>query len=183
MNVTPESVQANLTMRLNVRPAREDDEPFLRRLRAQADTERLLLDHVGLKQEEKNSLLQIQTAAFAKHYRDVNWEKIHCLIEINEEPAGAFITMEDKDEIRLADIVVDGRYRGIGVGLAIIQAVQNEAMKSKRPLRLHVEQLSPLRQFYQRMGFRLLEDRITHLFMEWLPPNLIGRSIYVPGAA
>ena len=35
--------------------------------------------------------------------------------------------------------------------------------------------------FYEHMGFRLLEDRITHYFMEWVPPSMQGTKLYFPG--
>ena len=126
-------------------------------------------------------MLQFQATAYEHHYRNVNWDKTHNLIQFNDEPAGAFIITQDGEEIRLADIVIDRNHRGLGIGLAIIQAIQGEASRTKRSLRLHVDRMSWQQGIYERLGFQLLEDRITHLFMEWLPPNLIGRKIYVPG--
>ena len=173
--------QMGINVQLNVRPARDEDEPFLDELRAELDNERLLFDHAMLEEEEKKLLLEIQNEAYKRHYENADWEKMHCIIEFDGKPVGTFINFYDDEEIRLADIVIAKSHRGLGVGFAVIQGVQGEAENSKRPLRLHVEKTNPALQLYEQMGFRLLEDRGSHLFLEWTPPSLQGKTLYFPG--
>ena len=177
-NSTPlGGVQVNLVVRIE----RDEDEPFLTQLRNEVDHERLLFDQVQLEEEEKKLLLDIQAEAHRRFFKNVDWDKRHCIIEFNGEPAGAFIVYQDKEEIRLADIVISQKFRGLGVGFAVVQNIMAESAQSERPLRLHVVKDSPALQWYEQMGFRLLEDRVSHMFMEWLPPNLQGKTLYFPG--
>ncbi len=171
-----------LNINLSIRPERPEDEPFLRELRADFDTERLLLDHSSLEDEERAHLLESQFQAREKSLKEANWDKTHCIIEIDEHPIGTFVTMQDSEEIRLADICIDKLHRGMGIGAAIIQCVQGEGQQSKRVVRLHVERDNPAAlAFYEKMGFRFLEDRVTHLFLEWTPPELANKTLYFPG--
>ena len=181
MDLQPEMPPGAVQVNLNARPVRDEDEPFLKALRAEMDSERLLFDSVDLAEEEKKLILDLQYRGHRKHFDDINWEKSECVIEFDGKPAGFFIVMQDKDEIQLADIVVTGDFRGLGIGFAIIQGIQGEAAQSKRPLRLHVAKVNPALRLYERMGFQLLEDRVTHLFLEWLPPNMQGQKLYFPG--
>ena len=167
---------------LTMRPVRPEDEPFLRELRAEHDVERLHLHDVDPDFEAmKKVILTHQFEGHAKHYKDVNWDRKDCIIEVDGEPVGRFIVMQNSEEIRLADIVIASAHRGKGIGHAVIEGTQGECIQSKRPLRLHVDKFNPALQFYQQLGFRLLEDRETHLFMEWTPPNLQGKTMYFPG--
>ena len=174
--IPPAGAQVNLT----VRPVRDEDEPFLDAIRAEFDSERLLFDHTQLEEEEKKLLLDIQNQAYKKHFDNADWDRKHCIIECNGEPAGTFIIFQDKEEIRLADIVIARNYRGLGMGFAVIQSIQAESAQSERPLRLHVTKDNPALSFYEQLGFRLLEDRVTHLFLEWTPPSMQGKTIYFP---
>jgi GNAT superfamily N-acetyltransferase len=170
------------TKMLTMRPVVPEDEPFLRALRAEHDSERLHLQDLGPEMETvKKVILASQFEGHAKHFKDANWDRSDCLIEVDGEPVGRFIVMQNGEEIRLADIVVAGEHRGKGIGRAVIEGTQGECIQSKRPLRLHVEKFNPALQFYQQMGFRLLEDRETHFFMEWTPPDLLGKTMYFPG--
>lgn len=163
------------------RPVRDEDEPFLKALREENLSEKLLLDYTTLEEEEKRLLIGIQRTAQEKSLHSADWDKMQCLIEFRGEPAGVFWTFQDSEEILLADIVISSKFRNLGIGFAIIQSVQMESMQSKRPLRLHVEKENPAFHLYERMGFRPIEDRGFHLFMEWTPPNMQGKTLYFPG--
>ena len=167
---------------LTMRPVMPEDEPFLRELRAEHDAERLHLQDWGEEQElARKLILEHQFEGHTKHFQNVNWDRKDCLVLVDDEPVGRFIVMQNAEEVRLADIVIAGKYRGQGIGHAVIEGTQGECIQSKRPLRLHVEKFSPALQFYQSLGFRLLEDRQTHFFMEWTPPNLMGKTLFFPG--
>lgn len=171
-----------LNKMLTMRPVVSEDEPFLRELRAEHDSERLHLQELGPEMEEITKvILSSQFEAHSKHYKDVNWDRKDCLIEVDGEPVGRFIVMQNSEEIRLADIVIAAAHRGKGIGNAVIEGTMGECIQSKRPMRLHVEKFSPALQFYQQLGFRLLEDRETHYFMEWTPPNMQGKTMYFDG--
>ena len=45
--------------------------------------------------------------------------------------------------------------------------LQAEASAAGKPLRIHVERFNPALRLYERLGFRLVEDRGIYLFLEW----------------
>ncbi|HWZ94795.1 MAG TPA: GNAT family N-acetyltransferase [Opitutaceae bacterium] len=171
---------------LKLRPADPDDEPFLRDLRAQVDAERLGLQYWPQGQEQlARAILDLQFKAHASHYRQVksNWDTKDCIIELEGKPAGRFIVTQNSKEVQLADIAVHRDYRGLGLGQAVIEAIQGECLQSKRVLRLHVDPLNTAVQFYQKLGFKIVEAKPTDYLMEWQPPTTPGKTVYFPGAA
>ena len=169
--------------KLTLRPTRDEDEPFLRQLKQEEDVERLFLDHWAPDQEDlKEKVIESQFKAHERYYnKDINWDNKPCVIEMNGTPIGRMTVCQNAEEIRLADIVISKNFRGMGIGEAMIEANKQEARASKRPIRLHVDRLNPALAFYERMGFRLIEDRESHFFMEWVPENMQGNTLYFPG--
>lgn len=152
---------------LELRPVRPEDEPFLTQLFAFTEQERLALSGADAYTLEK--IIRHEFAGQNRHYRLLNEEATHCIILAQGNAAGRLVFWENRDEIRLAELVVAPAFRGLGIGSAIIDSLKAQAQQSRRPLRLYVEKyhLRQPRQFYQRIGFHIIEDRQTHLFMEW----------------
>lgn len=166
---------------IKFRPTHEDDEPFLKELRAQFDTERLFVQYWDSQDDALiQNVLDLQFKAHNQHYKEVknNWETKDNIIELDGNPIGRFIVSGDRDEIRLADIIVDSRYRGMGIGQAVLDMTKSECMQSKRPLRLHVAKSSPAVRFYLDQGFCSIEEMTTHYLMEWRPSSLPGKTLY-----
>jgi ribosomal protein S18 acetylase RimI-like enzyme len=152
---------------LELRPVRPEDEPFLTQLFTVTEHERLAQS--GADAATLQAVIRHEQAGQNRHYRLLNEEASHCIILARGNPAGRLVYWENREEIRLAELAVAPAFRGLGIGSAVIDTLKARAMQSRRPLRLHVEKyhLRQPRRFYQRLGFRLLEDRHTHLFMEW----------------
>lgn len=165
---------------LKLRPMRPEDEPFLRELRAQVDSERLGLQYWSPEQQElAQQLKDMQFRAHSAHYRKLksNWDTRDCVIELGGEAVGRFVLTQNSEEIRLADITVHSAHRGKGIGHAVIDGVKSECVQSKRVLRLHVDYSNPALQFYASIGFRVIEQHPVYCLMEWEPPT-IGKSIH-----
>jgi ribosomal protein S18 acetylase RimI-like enzyme len=163
---------------LKLRPARPDDEPFLRELKAQLDTERLGIQYWGPGQEETaRKVIELQFRGHAAHYAKVkaNWETKDNIVELDGTPVGRFILAGGRSELRLCDIAIDRAHRGMGLGKVILDSIKNECARSQRPLRLHVDRLNNAFQFYVSQGFRVVEDVGTHYKMEWNPSPESGR--------
>ena len=58
-------------------------------------------------------------------------------------------------------------YRGRGIGTWIMRHLLDEAARFKKPVTLHVEPYNPAVRLYQRLGFRVVEQRGVNLFMQW----------------
>ena len=166
---------------IKLRPVDPDDEPFLRDLRAQIDSERLGLQYWSPEAEQlARTLLALQFKAHNAHYRKVksNWDTKDCVIELDGQRVGRFIVTQDSKIVHLADIAVHRDHRGKGIGLAVIDSTKAECTQSKRVLRLHVDPMNPAMQFYLQLGFRVIEQLPTHFLMEWLPPTMQGKKLY-----
>ena len=168
-----------------LRPSNPEDEPFFKALLNEYDSERLCLgwmDETPEAEDYKKGILEQNFKARTKDRAEANWDKKNCVIELNGQSVGQVILMQDSEEIRVADLIVSSAQRGMGIGHAVLQSIQAESDGSKRPIRLHVEKMNTAAiSFYEHMGFRLLEDRITHYFMEWVPPSMQGTKLYFPG--
>jgi ribosomal protein S18 acetylase RimI-like enzyme len=165
---------------LKLRPTDPVDEPFLRSLRAQLDTERLGIQYWAPEQQQlAKQILDLQFRAHSRHYNHIknNWETKDNIIELNGKPVGRFIVAGDRHEIRLCDIAIDRNYRRMGLGKVILDMTKNECHQSKRPLRLHVDKLNSAFHFYVNQGFRVIQDKETHYFMEWTP-DIDNKTIY-----
>ncbi|MBU1169971.1 MAG: GNAT family N-acetyltransferase [Proteobacteria bacterium] len=166
---------------LKFRPSTPDDEPFLRELRGQFDAYRLLINCWNSQDDTlARRILDLQYKAHQKHYQHVkdNWETKDNIIELDGKPIGRFIACGDKNEIKLADILVEKRYRGLGVGQAVLDTTKAECIQSKRVLRLYVDKLDPVVQLYLKQGFYSIEDTGTHYLMEWKPDSLPDKPHY-----
>jgi GNAT superfamily N-acetyltransferase len=164
---------------LKLRPVDADDEPFLRALRAQVDVERLGLQGWAPEQVElARSLIDMQFRAHGAHYRQVkaNYDTKDCIIELGGVPVGRFIVTQNGKEVLLSDIAVCWEHRGKGLGQAVIEATKAECVQSKRVLRLHVDPLNPVVQFYLSLGFRIVETHPTTYLMEWVPPAVVDKA-------
>lgn len=166
---------------LKFRPVEADDEPFLKTLRAEFDSERLFLTHWEEKgQPFRQHILDLQYKAHASHYQYVktHWDTRDNIIEFDGKPVGRFIVWGDSHEIRLADIIVGKTYRGFGIGQAVLDTTKAECMQSKRRLTLHVDKYNDTVSFYARQGFYSVEETPTHVLMEWKPGNMPGKPVY-----
>jgi ribosomal protein S18 acetylase RimI-like enzyme len=65
------------------------------------------------------------------------------------------------------DIALLPEFRRRGIGTALLRALLEEGAARDLPVRIHVERLNPALALYERLGFRLLEDRGVYLFLEW----------------
>ena len=166
---------------LKLRPVDPDDEPFLRELRAQVDAERLGLHYWAPEDAAAaQAIVDLQFKAHAAHYKQVksNWDTKDCIIELDGQPAGRFIVAQNGQIVTLSDIAVHRDHRGKGLGQAVIDATKAECVQSKRLLRLHVEPSNPALQFYLHLGFRIVDQTMTSIRMEWEPQTMPGKTMY-----
>lgn len=165
---------------LKFRPARPEDEPFFRKIRAQYDADRLQINNWAIQDEQQvKRMLEIQYKAHEAHYTEFK-EMIETrdnVIELDGRSVGRFIVAGNKNEIRLADVLIDKQYRNKGIFQAIIDTTKAECAQSKRPMRLHTDKFGSLVQYFLKQGFQVIEKLGAHFFMEWRPGSISNQKI------
>lgn len=90
------------------------------------------------------------------------------VIEANGEPAGRlYLAPAFSDgSVRIIDIALLPAYRNKGYGESILRDVMAYARANNRSVTIHVESFNPAKQLYQRLGFRLVDQKndVYHLY-------------------
>jgi ribosomal protein S18 acetylase RimI-like enzyme len=55
--------------------------------------------------------------------------------------------------------------RGRGLGGAIVRSIVEDATRRRSPVRLQVLRPNPARRLYERLGFRVVGETVTHVEM------------------
>jgi GNAT superfamily N-acetyltransferase len=152
---------------LVLRTIAPEDEPFLLRLYSSTRVEELA--QVPWQPGQQEAFLRMQYTAQRAHYREHYPDPDFSVILRDGEPVGRLYVHRQREEIRIVDISLLPEHRGQGVGTRLLRVLIEESRQTGKPVRIHVERMSPALGLYQRLGFRLLEDRGVHWFMEWSP--------------
>ena len=152
---------------IHLRPICPEDETFLQRLYASTRAEEL--QQVDWDAKQKDDFLAMQFNAqhshYAKYFPDADFQ----LILNGDEPVGRLYVDRRSDEIRLIDIALLPEFQREGTGSRLLETLLDEARHTGLPLRIHVEKFNPALRWYERSGFRQIEDQGVYLLMEWTP--------------
>ncbi|HEX8640485.1 MAG TPA: GNAT family N-acetyltransferase [Allosphingosinicella sp.] len=109
---------------------------------------------------------QAQHRHYQAHYDGAEW----LIIERRGQPIGRLYLVEWPDDVRVIDISLVPDCRGQGIGSAILRAVIASAHASGRSASLHTESNNRRALgLYERLGFRLREDKGAYLLLECAP--------------
>lgn len=120
-------------------------------------------------EEQKAAFLRQQFEAQDAYYREHYAGAEFLILEWDGQAVGRLYVDRWPGEIRLMDVALLPEARGQGVGTRLLRELQDEARAAGKPLRIHVERFNPALRLYERLGFRVLEDRGVYLFLEWSP--------------
>lgn len=144
--------------RYSLRPATESDlEPMMR------------IGHEGLRPhvEPLQGWNEAEhEAGFREHFVP---EQIS-IVELDGEAVGYFKMLEMGDHCFLEGIYLGARVRGRGLGTRILQDLVGRCVRMGKPLRLQVIRTNPAWRLYRRLGFSVLRETDTYLFMELVCP-------------
>jgi ribosomal protein S18 acetylase RimI-like enzyme len=154
---------------VSLRPARPEDEDFLRRVYSSARAEELA--PTGWDDATKEAFLAQQFRAQHEHYV-ANYEGASFdVILVDGEPAGRLYVMRWPETIRVMDISLLPEHRGRGIGAHLLGALMDEAAEAGKPVTIHVERDNRARALYRRLAFEDVEVRGVYVLMEWRPPG------------
>ena len=150
---------------VSLRPAGPEDTPFLLQLYGSVRSGELAA--TDWTDSQKAQFVAMQFAAQSQYYREHYPDTSFDVIVLDGQPVGRLYVAGWSDEIRIVDIALLPAYCNRGLGTTLVRALQAEAGASGRPLRIHVERFNPALRLYERLGFRLIEDKGVYLFLEW----------------
>jgi len=123
---------------------------------------------------QRESFLRMQFQAQSCHYTKEYPGAVFQIILFEGQPAGRLYVHRRPKEIRVMDIAVLPRFRGRGLGTALMKELLAEGDRSNRLVTIHVETFNPARHWYERLGFKPVADKGVYQLMEWQPRG--GRS-------
>lgn len=153
-------------MTVTMRPVTGEDRQFLFELYASTRIDELAVTPWTAAQ--KTAFLQQQFAAQHAHYAQFEHTTFDILLD-NSEPIGRLYVRRAPDEISIVDIALVPAARNTGIATALLGDLIAEAGRARTPLRTHVEKHNPAQRLYERLGFRIKEDRGVYWFLEHAP--------------
>lgn len=152
---------------VSLRVETDADRPFLAELYASTRTEELA--HVPWDAATKRGFLgeqfDLQHAHYVKNYVGAEF----AVIEQHGQPVGRIYLRRSGSEIRLMDIALVPEKRGQGIGRSLVEALVRIAREDANEITLHVEPNNPAMKLYDRLGFKLIENRGVYLFLGLKP--------------
>lgn len=161
--MTPQAGAASLELRA----ATPADEPFLRRL--YADARGAELARLPLDEPARETLLRIQFDAQSRSYAAAHPHASNDVVLVDAAPAGRLWVDRSGSEIWLIDIALVSEHRRRGLGGRLLTALIDEARERGCAVRLHVEAHNPARRLYERLGFRVVAEDQVYLAMACAP--------------
>ena len=154
--------------RVSLRPVTDADQEFL--IGVYAGTRAAELAQVDWDQSQKEAFIrwqyEMQKQEYDARYPDARYD----VILVDDVPAGRVWVGADDTQIRLLDIAVIPEFQNRGVGTHLLRQLMDEATRDNKPLRHMVFVLNEnAYRFYERLGFKTIEDAGGYLHMEWLP--------------
>lgn len=157
----------NLTNRISLRPvAMPDDEDFLKELYFSTRED---LNLLPLEEMQKQAFITMQYSAQKQQYSVQYPAASHDLILCDGVPAGRLLVDRGSNGTYLVDISMLAKYRGMGIGTAIMNDLAEEAGNAGTSLSLHVFKTNPAVRLYFRMGLNVTADDGLYLEMQQLP--------------
>jgi ribosomal protein S18 acetylase RimI-like enzyme len=147
---------------LDLRPVRAGDEALLFRIYAGTRAEELAV--VPWDDAAKEAFLRQQFAAQSASYEQYAGRS-HQVVLLDGEPVGRLYLARTDGEILIVDIALLPEHRGRGIGTALLRDVLAEADADGKRVTIHVERLNPALALYERLGFRVAEDKGVYLFL------------------
>jgi ribosomal protein S18 acetylase RimI-like enzyme len=148
-----------------LRAAAPSDEDFLRSVHVDAHPEFATLPFPAA---DVARVLDLQLAAQRDQYRAAHPSSRDQVIEVGGEPVGRCWTAETADEIRVLDLAVLARHRGLGIATCVLTQLRERAATSGRALRLSVWFANDAaRRLYERLGFEPVAERGGYVALQW----------------
>jgi ribosomal protein S18 acetylase RimI-like enzyme len=152
---------------IDLRLALPGDDEFL--FSVYASTRAAEMDLVEWDVAQKQEFLRMQLRAQDQYYKENYPGALYQIILCDGEPAGRLYIHRRQDEIRIMDIALLPPWQKRGIASHLLNEILKDADENNLPVTIHVERLNPALHLYERLGFRLAEDKGVYYFMKRLP--------------
>ncbi len=150
-------------MPVSLRAARTDDEEFLFQLFCQTMGDGL----ISRDAPQFDAILRLQFRAQLNTYLVEFPNAEHQIIMLDGVPIGRVLVERGPDEHRGVDIALVPEHRGSGLGTVLIQELLDEAELAGKPFRISVVRSNPAMHLYERLGFKITGETLTHFWLQW----------------
>jgi GNAT superfamily N-acetyltransferase len=153
---------------LILRPVAVTDEAFL--LSVYASTRADELAQAEWEPGQQEAFVKWQFDLQRREYDGRFPDAEYYVILVDERPAGRIWIGRDDQQIRLLDIAILPEFQNHGAGTLLLRRLIDESKRSGKALRHMVFVLNnDAHRFYERLGFRIIEDLGAYKHMEWRP--------------
>src|ERR1041385_3701127 len=151
---------------VELRPISERDDAFLLSVYASTREDELAQAEWG--EGQKELFLRWQFDMQRREYETRFPNADYRVIVLDRQPAGRIWVGADDEQIRLLDIALLPQFQNRGVGTALLERLKTHAAGKGKALRHMVFVLNNnAERFYERLGFRKIEDFGAYKHMEW----------------
>ena len=159
----------------SLRPIAPADRELLYRVYASTRAEELAAVDWSADQREAflRQQFEAQHAWYQQSYAGAAFDVV---LDAAGRPAGRLYVARWPREMRLIDVALLPEFRRHGLGSALLGDLLAEAGRAGKPVTIHVERMNPALRLYERLGFRLKEDKGVYLFLEWSPAKGGGQA-------
>ena len=166
MNRWGESFQLSDGGTVQLRQVLESDNEFL--LTVYGSTREEELNQVEWAEGQKEMFLRWQMDLQRREYEARFPDAAYDIILVDDQPAGRIWVGADDEQIRLLDIALLPQFQNRGVGTELVRRLIKESAKQGKVLRHMVFVLNNnAERFYERLGFKRIEDFGAYKHMEW----------------
>ena len=168
MMSTPETFELDGGGTVELRPVTASDDEFL--LSLYASTREDELAQAEWAEGQKEMFLRWQFDLQRREYDARFPDASYNVILVDQQPVGRIWVGSDDEQIRLLDIALLREFQNRGIGTALLQRLKNQAANGSKALRHMVFVLNNnAERFYERLGFKRIEDLGAYKHMEWRP--------------
>lgn len=154
-----------ITDEIYLRTLQPDEENYWREVFF--DSVRSHFTVLKLPDEQLNLLLEQQFQAQNSAYRANHPQASNEIILFRDVPAGRVIYTTEHQRLSIVDMSVSSKFRGRGIGTKILEWFIEQSRSSGLPIRFYVEKSNPAQKLYERLGFEVKADIVSHFEMEW----------------
>ena len=150
---------------ITFRSVTSGDNDFLREVYGSTRADEMAL--VPWTDEQREAFIQHQFTAQQEHYAQNYPSANHDIVLFNGRQVGRLYVARLEREIRIIDVTLLPAERNAGIGSYLIRQLLDEAGRTKRSVRIWVEDFNPSLQLFERFGFSRSEQQGVHVLMEW----------------